>query len=123
MHQRLTHVQDSKTKLQYSLTLVSFNFMMRGILCIFICFLFNQILMSIRIHEIGSPIIRQRTSDTDATTLRKGKSVANIPQIDLSDGNSEDEYGYTERIQGISTGIFITRINNLISILCISIFK
>ena len=79
--------------------------------------------MSICIHEIGSPTIRQRTSDTDATTLQKGKSVANIPQIDLSDEISEDEYGYTERIQGISKGIFIRRINNFIAILCISIFK
>ena len=123
MHQRLTHVQDSKTKLLFSLTLVSLNFMMRSILFIFICLSFNQILMSICIHEIGSPTIRQRTSDTDATTLQKGKSVANIPQIDLSDEISKDEYGYTERIQGISKGTFITRINNFISILCISIFK
>ncbi|PWA50508.1 ATP-dependent DNA helicase PIF1 [Artemisia annua] len=52
--------------------------------------------------DIGSPTIRQKTTDTDATTLRKGKAVENIPQIDLSDEGYEDEDGYTERIEGIS---------------------
>ena len=43
-------------------------------------------------------------SSSEVSTSKKGKSVASITPFDLSDQDTEDEYGYTDRISGISKG-------------------
>ena len=106
MNQRLTHVQDSKTKLLFSLILVSALLYKTSYYLFVYVSSINLIILSICIHLTGSPTIRETVSHVDSTTLLKGKSVANIEQIDLDNEEYEDEYGYTDHIQGISKGIF-----------------
>ncbi|GKE20078.1 hypothetical protein Tco_1431590 [Tanacetum coccineum] len=60
--------------------------------------------------DIGSPNVIQSSHVTDSniknpikgTSIRKGKSIENVPKNDLSGEETEDEHGYTDRIEGIS---------------------
>ena len=41
--------------------------------------------------------------------MTKGKSIADIPLFEMSDEDPEDEYGYMDRVEGISKGIYHTQ--------------
>ncbi|PWA96429.1 hypothetical protein CTI12_AA038880 [Artemisia annua] len=45
-------------------------------------------------------------STPESSSLQKGKSVADIPVFEMSDEDPEDEYGYMDRIEGISKDYF-----------------
>ena len=39
-----------------------------------------------------------------STTQQKGKSLADIPSVEMQEEDIEDEYDYMDRIEGISKG-------------------
>ena len=43
-------------------------------------------------------------SSSEVSTSKKAKSLASSTPFDLSDEDTEDEYGYMDRISGISKG-------------------
>ena len=70
--------------------------------------------ISVHIFVTGSPANIQPNSETDhnvdntseSTTIQKGNSLSDIPSFEMSEEDPEDEYGYMDRIEGISKGIY-----------------
>lgn len=70
--------------------------------------------MTLHIFYLGTPsdvplnseIYHNFDNTTESTTLPKAKALADIPSFEMPEEVIEDEYGYMDRIEGISKGIF-----------------